>query len=58
MDGFLENDAYHDGYQARQQGKPLDNLSRSMANKSYYEQWRTGWFDADHDIIHTNKDKV
>ncbi len=46
------SDAYHEGYQARQQGKSLASLPDST-DKKYISGWRTGWMDADHDLTYT-----
>lgn len=51
---FTVNDSYHDGYQARQKGKPLSSYS-GITDRPCIDAFRAGWFDADHDLIHTTK---
>lgn len=49
---------YASGYQARCDGQPLSNLNEMPRGKRlpvYIKAWRTGWFDADHDLLYSNK---
>lgn len=55
MNDFISDDSYHDGYQARMKGLNLSDWPRGYS-KDHLAQWRTGWNDADHDIIYTKKD--
>ena len=56
MNDFLSEDLYHDGYQARKSGLTLSDWPRGLS-KDHLDQWRTGWKDADHDIIYTTKER-
>ena len=50
--GIIE--AYNDGYIAREDGLPI-NSNPFQTDSKEYKSWRTGWFNADHDILYTNK---
>lgn len=51
MSGIIE--AYNDGYLARNNSVFIkDNLFQP--NEREFKSWRTGWFDADHDILYTS----
>lgn len=53
MNTFLADDAYRDGYQARIEGLVLSDCP--FTNEKAKRGWRTGWSDADHDVIYTEK---
>ena len=47
-------EAFNDGYIAREDGVSIKDNPFQPETKEY-KSWRIGWFNADHDILYTNK---